>query len=297
VRLAEYVAARYGAHPLVWFTAQEVNLPPRGGKPTTDLDAWAAAAQAFAAANGYGHPVGGHMFPGRPTVWGKEPWHTWFPLQGGHTNCGPRTQADYRFYWNHTPRKPFLETEAMYEQIICGPRKADAADVRHVAWKALLSGSYGFTYGAAAVWLFKWDKADQRGHRYNPDTWWHEGMNLPGSTHMRHLRDFFTAFDWWKLEPRFADQAWCRFVEPETTVLATDGQRRAVLYAYGRKRTLGRLLGLAPASAYNATWFDPRTGGRRTVADLTTRGQGVLTLPEKPDGEDWVLMLVQEEEP
>ncbi|NQT86585.1 DUF4038 domain-containing protein, partial [bacterium] len=64
VRLAEYVAARYGAHPLVWFTAQEVNLPPRQGKPTTDLDAWAAAAEAFAKTNGYGHPVGGHMFPG-----------------------------------------------------------------------------------------------------------------------------------------------------------------------------------------------------------------------------------------
>ena len=41
VRLAEYVAARYGAHPLVWFTAQEVNLPGREGKPPrTDLDAW-----------------------------------------------------------------------------------------------------------------------------------------------------------------------------------------------------------------------------------------------------------------
>lgn len=202
VRLARYVAARYGAHPLVWFTAQEVNLPPRGGHSTTDLDAWAAAAAAFAAANGYGHPVGGHMYPGRPTVWGKEPWHTWFPLQGGHTNCCPRTQADYRFYWDHQPRKPFLETEAMYEQIVCGPRKATAADVRHVAWKALLSGSYGFTYGAAAVWLFKWDKADKRGDTYNPDTWWHEGMNLPGSTHMRHLRDFFAAFAWWKLDRR-----------------------------------------------------------------------------------------------
>ena len=296
VRLARYVAARYGAHPLAWFTAQEVNLPPSGGQPTTDLDSWAAAAAAFAAANAYGHPVGGHMYPGRPTVWGKEPWHTWFPLQGGHTNCGPRTQADYRFYWDYQPRKPFLETEAMYEQIICGPRKATADDVRHVAWKALLSGSYGFTYGAAAVWLFKWDKADRRGHGYNPGTWWHEGMNLPGSTHMRHLRDFFTAFAWWKLEPRFADPAWCRFAEPETTVLATEADQRAVVYAYGAKRPIGSLRGLAPAAAYAATWFDPRTGSYREAPDLSAAKAGVVTLPDKPDGEDWVLTLVRKEE-
>ncbi|HUT36756.1 MAG TPA: DUF4038 domain-containing protein [Planctomycetota bacterium] len=296
VRLARYVAARYGAHPLVWFTAQEVNLPPREGKPTTDLDSWAAAAAAFAAANGYGHPVGGHMYPGRPTVWGKEPWHTWFPLQGGHTNSGPRTQADYRFYWDYQPRKPFVETEAMYEQIICGPRKATADDVRHVAWKALLSGSYGFTYGAAAVWLLKWDKADRRGHGYNPNTWWHEGMNLPGSAHMRHLRHFFTAFGWWKLEPRFADPAWCRFAEPEATVLATEADRRAVVYAYGTKRSIGSLHGLTPATAYATTWFDPRTGSYREAPDLSATKAGALTLPDKPDGEDWVLMLVRREE-
>jgi len=293
VRLAEYVAARYGAHPLVWFTAQEVNLPPRAGKPTTDLDAWAAAAAAFATANGYGHPVGGHMFPGRPTVWGKQPWHTWFPLQGGHTNIGPRTQVDYRFYWDYKPRKPFLETEAMYEQIICGPRKATAADVRHVAWKAMLSGSYGFTYGAAAVWLFKWDRADRRGHRYNPDTWWHEGMNLPGSTHMHHLRNFFTAIEWWKLQPRFAAPARCRFTQPEETVLATEADQRVVLYTYGKKRSLGSLLRLRPATTFTVCWFDPRTGRRRRMPDRLTTETGTLALPDKPDDEDWVLLLTR----
>jgi hypothetical protein len=296
VRLAEYVAARYGAHPLVWFTAQEVNLPPRRGKPRTDLAAWAAAAEAFAKGNGYGHPVGGHMFPGRPTVWGKEPWHTWFPLQGGHTNRGPRSHADYRFYWNYRPRKPCLETEAMYEQIICGPRKATAADVRHVAWKALLSGSYGFTYGAAAVWLFKWDKEDRRGHRYNPGTWWHEGMNLPGSAQMRHLRDFFTALDWWKLEPRFAAPKWCRFVEPERTVLATEGVRRVMIYAYGKQRMLGSLRRLAPSAMYFASWFDPRKGVATKIQKLSTTGAGDLTLPSKPDADDWVLLLTMDEQ-
>jgi hypothetical protein len=293
VRLAEYTAARYGAHPLVWFTAQEVNLPGKmgDGRPKTDLQAWRAAAAAFAATNGYGHPVGGHMFPGRPTIWGSEPWHTWFPLQGGHTGRGPRSQADYRFYWNFEPRKPFLETEAMYERIICGPRFAHDGDVRHAAWKAWLSGSYGFTYGAAAVWLFKWDPTDPRGHSYNPNTWWYEGMSLPGSSHMRHLRDFFTAIHWWKLEPRFADPAWCRFPELERTVLAGDRGRLAIVYAYGTSRIVGTLLGLPPETTYEATWFDPRTGTYRDATTVTTNGTGELDLPVKPDESDWVLKV------
>lgn len=298
VRLARYTAARYGAHPMVWFTAQEVNLPGKSadGSPRTDLDAWRAAATAFAESNGYEHPVGGHMYPGRPTVWGKESWATWFPLQGGHTNVGPRAQDDYRFYWDYQPRKPYLETEAMYEQIICGPRPANDSDVRQVAWKALLSGSYGYTYGAAAVWLFKWDKEDTRGERYNPGTWWYEGMNLPGSTQMRHLRDFFTAIQWWKLTPRFADPKVCRFTDREHTVLATDAEKTAVLYSYGEKRTLGSLLGMPPAASYDAVWFNPRSGCYMDKQPLRVSPEGILELPDKPDNLDWVLKLIRVED-
>lgn len=289
-RLGDYVAARYGAYPLVWFTGQEVNLPPRNGQPVTDLEGWRGSAEAYAKGNGYGQPIGGHMFPGRPTVWGEEPWHTWFPLQGGHTGVGPRKVADYRFYWDYEPRKPFLETEAMYEQIICGPRYADAADVRQVAWKALLNGSYGFTYGAAAVWLFKWDKADGRGNTYNPGTWWYDGMNLPGSTQLSFLRTFFESVEWWRLTPRFGDAAWCDFLDPERTVAAGIDDDLAVVYAYGPAVRLGRLRGLADAD-YAAWWLDPRTGiGYRIAEGIRPEG-GTWSLPRKPDPGDWVLVL------
>lgn len=136
-------------------------------------------------------------------------------------------------------------------------------------------------------------KADQRGHRYNPGTWWYEGMNLPGSTQMRHLRDFFTALEWWKLEPRFADPAWCRFIEPEETVLATKGDERVVVYAYGKQRTLGSLTGLAPSAAYAASWFDPRSGLATELQRLSTTDSGDLAFPSKPNGQDWVLLLTK----
>ena len=291
-RLAEYVAARYGAHPLVWITGQEVNLPsPKEGPPRTDLEVWRAAAESFARTNGYGHPVGGHMYPGNPTVWGQEPWHDWFPLQGGHTGTGIRTRENFLFYWNHTPRKPFLETEAMYEAIKCGPRVADARDVRHAAWKSLLCGSYGYTYGAAAVWLMRWDHEDPTGKSYNPDHCWHEGMRLPGSTQMKHLRSFFGQLEWWKLVPRFADPAWCELEDREWTALATEGSRVYVLYTYGRRRHTGRLCGLAQKEPYSAWWFDPRTGTRHPIANDITTDDGTWALPRKPSGDDWVLLL------
>lgn len=294
VRLARYVSARYGAHPLVWFTAQEVNLPAgKDGQARTDLDAWAAAAEAFAKSNGYGHPVSGHMFVGQPTVWGDQPWHNWFALQGGHTGTGIRKVESFRFYWDYQPRKPFLETEAMYEQILCGPRKADDADVRNAAWKSLLCGSYGFTYGAAAVWLFKWDRADKTGDAYNPNTWWYEGMNLPGSGQMKHLRDFFAGLQWWKLTPRFADKQWCDFIDTERTVLASDDNRVFVVYAYGDRADLGSLRGLNPTADYSGQWFDPRTGQRKTISGPIRAADGSWTIPNKPDQKDWVLMIQQ----
>jgi len=293
-RLAEYVAARYGAHPLVWITGQEVNLPnPKDGPPRTDLVGWAAAAESFAKTNGYGHPVGGHMYPGRPTVWGQEPWHDWFPLQGGHTGSGIRKLDNFLFYWNHTPRKPFLETEAMYEAIRCGPRVADASDVRHAAWKSLLCGSYGYTYGGAAVWLMRWNHQDGTGKNYNPNHCWHEGMRLPGSSQMTHLRSFFAQLEWWKLVPRFADPAWSALEDREWTVLASDANRVYVVYAYGRWRQLGGLCGLAKDHPYSAWWFDPRTGLRHPIANGITTDDGNWPLPRKPTGEDWVLLLRQ----
>ena len=293
VRLAEYVAARYGAHPLVWFTAQEVNLPAREGKPPrTDLDAWRAAAEKFALSNGYGHSVSGHMYPGKPTVWGQEPWHDWFALQGGHTGSGVRTLDNFRFYWDYVPCKPFLETEAMYEAIKCGPRNATAYDVRQVAWKSLLCGSYGYTYGAAAVWLFRWDHDDRTGVKYNPDHCWYEGMRLPGSTQMTHLRAFFEELQWWMLVPRLADPAWCDFADPEGTVLASEGNRVYVVYTYRPRRRLGTLHGLATKEPYSAWWFDPRTGTRYAIGnDIAADNEGKWLLPSPPSHDDWVLLL------
>lgn len=181
----------------------------------------------------------------------------------------------------------------MYEQIECGPRPANDADVRQVAWKALCSGSYGYTYGGAAIWLFKWSKEDTRGEKYNPGTWWREGMDLPGSGQMRHLRDFFSSLEWWKLEPRFADKQWSSLADTERTVVASDSNRCYVVYTYGPKMELGTLRGLAIDADHAAWWFDPRTGRRYLISPSFRVADRSWTMPAKPTAADWVLLVKQ----
>jgi hypothetical protein len=115
---------------------------------------------------------------------GQEPWHTWFALQGGHRNSGLAPQARYRGYYEYQPTRPVLETEAMYELVDCGGVN-NTDEARQSAWKALLCGSPGYTYGGAGVWFIKWDADDPGCAHYNRAIGsWHEGMNLPGAAQM-----------------------------------------------------------------------------------------------------------------
>lgn len=282
-RFARYVTARYAAHPVVWITGQEVDIEDEHGK----LSTWKAVAETIVANDGYHHPLGAHMWAvGEPKTFGEEAWHDWFPTQGGHE--GIRTQDHYRSYWDFSPTKPFLETEANYEGIWEVP--ADAP--RQSAWKALQCGSYGYTYGAAGVWAIKWDYDVPGWDSFQNGIPWFDGLRLPGGDQMSILKDFYLGLgDWRNLVPRFGDPAFGAFDDPERSVLSTDGNRRYVVYFYGTGRATGVLAGMDDARSYSASWFDPRSGSSSAIADAITPSGGTWAIPEKPDAEDWVLLV------
>jgi hypothetical protein len=289
-RWARYLAARYGAHPVVWITGQEINAPEDRGQ--NRLAVWREVAEELALRNGTGQPHAGHQWvldvATRPL--GGEPWHTWFALQGGHRNSGLTPQARYAGYYRFRPAKPVLETEAMYEGIECGGL-VTTGEARRSAWKALLCGCAGYTYGAAGVWALKWDAADTRWKSYNHAiSSWHAGMDLPGAEQMRVLQAFFTALPWTELEPRFGDAAWAVWDDPERCALATAGNRLYVAYCYGATAK-GALKGLAAEARYEARWFDPRGGtfAGEPMAVYATGGEWAV--PEKPDEHDWILVV------
>jgi hypothetical protein len=268
---------------VVWITGQEVDIENEQGK----LSTWKAVAETIAATDGYRHPLGAHMWSiGEPKAFGQEPWHDWFPTQGGHE--GLRTQEHYASYWDHTPTKPFLETEANYEGIWDVP--ADAP--RQSAWRALGCGSYGYTYGAAGVWAIKWDYDVEGWDSFQNGIPWFDGLRLPGGDQMTILKDFYLGLgDWQKLVPRFGDPAYGSFANTEQSVLSTDGDTSYVVYFSDPSLATGTLAGMDDTKRYSATWFDPRTGEYQAIGDAISSSGGAWTIPERPDAEDWVLLV------
>ena len=288
---ARYVVARYGAHPVVWITSQESDIREEV------YAAWKAVAEEIRRADGYPHPLSYHQHWGPTMTWWAEPWHDWACTQGGHRNVGLRSKKDYRRFWDYQPVKPWLEGESMYEGMTAcgGPHSAD--DVRHAAWKAILCGSLGYTYGGSGIWLF-----GRNADGFKKSTWidhvWYEGMNLPGSTQMGHLKRFFLGIDGWdRLAPRWDDAAWGQWRHAEETVVATVDRRAFVVYFHAPDVATGTLKRLDPASTYTARWFDPRLGTYSAIAEGVKSTDGAWPVPDRPDQRDWVLVVARSETP
>ena len=190
----------------------------------------------------------------------------------------------------------------MYEGIICGPRFAGANDTRIAAWKAVLSGSLGYTYGAAALWLFKHDVNDTTGENYNPHTWWWPNLALPASLQVAAMSRALGAPEgggligaaWDSLVPRYRDAAFSAFVDDEATVLATTADARAyVVFAYGTGEALGALRGLDASTAWSAVWFDTRAGAPAGAVTVEPDATGEWTLPVRPGEGDWALIVTR----
>lgn len=282
--LAKYMVARYGSYPIVWITAQEVDINP------DELAIWKEVAQTMDANDGYKHPLTGHMSFNK-YVWGGETWHTWFAVQGGH---GPtrtyQNQSFYKGFWDYSPTQPFLEAESKYEDVECGGLN-DAVDERVVAYKSMQSGSLGFTYGVSGVWAMKWDVKvpGWDDYSYYP---WYVGIDAPGSTFMKYLKLFYTSFAWERLVPRFGDNAWCAFANPETSVLSSASDAgRYVVYFYGSDTATGTLKKMDGSRTYIARWVDPRTGRNSLISNSINPSGGNWAIPPKPDGNDWLLLV------
>jgi len=279
---ARYVVARYGAHPVVWITAQEADMNNQVA------GVWKAVAEEIRRADGYPHPLSYHQRAGATTTWWDEPWHDWACTQGGHRL---QSQNHYRRFWSRQPPKPWLEGESRYEGMRACGGPHSTADVRRAAWKSILCGSLGYTYGASGVWLFGSDAERVKASRWI-DHVWHEGMDLPGSTQVGHLKRFFLSINGWhRLGPRWSDEAWGEWGRREETVIATVGHRAFVVYFYGPDTSTGTLKGLAPETTYTARWFDPRRGTYKAIADGIKSSDGAWRVPDRPDRQDWVLIV------
>ena len=64
-----------------------------------------------------------------------------------------------------------------------------------------------------------------------------------------------------------------------------------MLYFFSREHLTGTLGGLAPGLEVEQNWYNPRTGQRAEPLFRTVNEEGKLVLPDRPDTQDWVLMI------
>lgn len=290
-RLAQYMVARYGAYPIVWITAGEV----AGYEPAlrqARIDGWRQVALEIDRSDGYHQPQTAHYTHDFPSYYQGEDWLDFTMIQGAHDRVSdPNWYGRYLQQW---PGVPVIEGEVNYEQIYA--HITDAV-VRHSAYTAIQSGSFGFTYGAQGIWNAANAVSDPSSHEPNYGrALWNEAIDFPGGQQMSYLRAFYTALPWHTLEAR-SGEVWATWTLSQTAssspmLSADDAANNLVIYfpaGYDPHQLSGTLVNL-PNRVYSIRWYNPRTGGWRMVGQAQTE-LNQWQIEPKPDGDDWLLWL------
>ncbi|HZL35694.1 MAG TPA: DUF4038 domain-containing protein [Tepidisphaeraceae bacterium] len=214
-----YLYARWGALPMVWCVAGELNLPyykspdfPNNGqKQTAEWEKVLAYAHSI---NAFGRPITAH-----PTGIGplsmrgvlKDPSLLDFDmLQTPHGQMeviGPTVTA-VRFSYNAKPPMPVVNAEPSYEMLW---DRTPAEVTRRVFWVCWATGIKGYTYGANGIW-----QLNRRDKPYGNSPWgggygkisWDQAMKLPGSEQAGLGKKLMSAYPWQRFEPHPEWAAW-----------------------------------------------------------------------------------------
>jgi len=279
----EHIGRRYRDYPLIWIL---------GGDRQMEQPQHFAIVRAMARGlrNGDGgrhlmtlHPMGGHSSSG---CFHEDSWLDFNMLQSGH---GERNTPNWNMItadFKRQPAKPCLDGEANYEDhpINWKPENGwfDAHDVRQTAYRSLLAGACGYTYGCHDIWQF-WQPS--RKPISAARTPWRAALELPGAWQMQHVRAFFEKPEWLRLSP---DQA---VVLSETGVggehiRAARASDNAFAWVYLPQGGEVRINVAQLGACMTAAWYDPRTGATRSGDTVS----GTPTL-RAPTADDWLLSL------
>jgi hypothetical protein len=317
--------ARYGAWPVVWCLAGEVNMPTYslGRDHATQRDAmrvaqeegWTEVARYVRQLDPFHNPITAHpSHPDSRAMLRDESVLDLDMLQTGHSgylSLMPSIKALSDCVAKR-PRMPTFIGEANYEGIMGGSK--DEVQ-RFLFWASMTLGACGYTYGAQGLWAMNSPQEEHRGFTGNwGDGYWTDVMYYPGSQHVGVGRKFFERYSWWLFEPRSAPPPQgCSVTFPFAT-----GVPKAVAIYYLPGNCLNddlkgvqvkgcEQIAVEPGASYEAYFFNPRTG--QDVRSYTAAGLQKITLglvapdadghwkvPPKPTMEDWVLVLENRQE-
>lgn len=292
-RLARYWVARYGAYPVIWTIAQEIDKNHYKAYDATTIKKWFAAAQSTANNDAYKQPIMPHMENTDHTTaanswWSNKPYHSGWAVQWQGELADTSIAKDF---WNASPAKPSVLYESAYDHFWTDSRGALGA-----AYKAFQYGMYGYGYGANGIWNDIYSKANDPGDfgtAYEMPAhyfWWRDGADLRTGDQLSYFKHFYTSLEWWKLIPHFNDSAWGSFADASRSLLSSNGQDTYVVFFFGSGTSTGTLKQMENHATYLAEWFNPRDGKYKNIERFTPK-DSQWVIPSRPTAEDWILLV------
>jgi len=297
-QLGRYWAARYGAYPVLWTTAQEAD-DDFYGVFTAEENPWKIVAEALAANDPYCHPLSAHQENTGHTSAGNSAFHkleahSWFAAQWSPALDSPPDFAVPKDYRQNGGGKPAVNYEGRYENLWTKNFGARAQ-----GWLAFLNGMAGYGYGAIDIWLYESTYDADTTSRDGIDTItpedkaapWTESLYFETTEQLGYMRRFFEKIAWWELTPRFDCRRHWFVPWPRVNYsVASQGNESYVAYFYNRTKATGLLRGLDRQAGYQAEWFNPRSGETLPIGEARA-SLGIYRIPRKPDTNDWVLYV------
>ena len=297
-RYGRWLGERYGAMPnILWILGGD--RPAAGCGRADRRSVWDAMARGITLGVCGGedyaqtlisyHPYGRHT----SAEWFHDrPWLAFNMVQSGHY---AKDDALHHWLidqgWQWPPIKPVINAEPCYEDMCVNfnPRHGwfDDFDVRQSAYWTVFAGSFGYTYGAHALWQMLAPPWSPTLHARRT---WRESLDMPGARQMTHLRSLLLARD-----PLTRMPAQSLLIEDYGStprhLRACRGKGYILVYSpYGATiRVHGEKLG---CSKVTATWFNPRDGSTQSLGEWTAHGPLSFDPPgSAARGNDWVLLL------
>jgi len=299
------LVARYGAYPVIWCLAGEVNMPTyshfgdadrRAADKEAQEQGWTEVARSVRDLDPFHNPISAHpSHPDSRAMLRDETLLDVDMLQTGHgsyASLRPSVETVCACLAKEPPM-PVVNSEVCYEGIMGGSQQEVQ---RFLFWTSITCGSAGHTYGAQGIWAMSSRDEPFKGTTGSwGDGFWQDVMHLPGSAQVGLGRRFLERYPWWRFAPRR---------EPEVEqagrkwTFAT-GIPGAVAVCYLAANCMegdfrgvqGTSLRLEPGARYRAFFLNPRTGAEVKAAAVKLDAEGKWPAPPKPTMEDWVLVL------
>ncbi|MBE0696302.1 MAG: DUF4038 domain-containing protein, partial [Anaerolineaceae bacterium] len=163
-------------------------------------------------------------------------------------------------------------------------------------WSSILSGGFGFTYGANGLW-----QVNTREKPYGPsphgNTWgntpWEAAAQLPGSAQLGLAKRLLERYPYWRFEPHpeWVDPAGSAENVDAPFAAGIPGEVRLIYFYAPTFDPIYHVVGLEAGLRYRAFFWDPRNAEEHELGLIPEEGQSSWTIPLQPELKDWVLVL------